>query len=328
MKRLLKKAALAALLLTAFIPASMDAAVYITATFNSWAESDAAWELKETAEGSNIYTGKFNIPASSFILFEFVDGSGDHYGVKSSEGYFVAFPFTDNGLAVADLEKNGKRFQLQNWDTDKEVEFYLDMTDLNLGAKISATAPTKMYMCGAPTGWSCNETAVLNRVGSTSVYEGQIDVPSGFNRFRFYTMLWSTSMDAGYNALGTLSEVTNVTSLDVNATEAVTPVYPGTGMWDLPDWRGGKLNFKLDFAKMTLNVSDPTTGLEVAVSAAKTDVYGVDGGVHVSAADETAVAVYAPMGALVDYRTVPAGETTIALPAGIYIVNGQKVAVK
>lgn len=333
-KNLLKKASVALMLLLALIPATMSAAgvkLYLSGTFNSWATDDAAWELKETAEGSNVYTGKFTIPASSFLLFQFVTGTGTEIGLAAEgTGFFAPVEFSTQGLLAADMVKSGRRIKLDNWTADKEVEFYINIADnaLNMGAKIAAPAPEKLYMVGAPTSWTSSPDAVLTQTGSTSVYKGQIEVPSGFNRFRFYASEWNNSMDAGYNALGTLNDTSDVTPLEVGQESVTVPVFPGTGMWDIPQWRGGKLNFSLDYAKMTLSVTDPVTGLEVAVAVDAARVVAVPGGVMVTSDKDAVIAVYTPAGALVKTVAVAAGETVVALPAGFYIVNGQKVAVR
>lgn len=57
-------------------------------------------------------------------------------------------------------------------------------------------------------------------------------------------------------------------------------------------------------------------------------VYGGNGVVHVSAVADTEVCVYSVMGQLLHRAIVPAGSTEIELPAGLYIVNGEKVAVQ
>lgn len=335
MKNLLKKAIVAATLLLAFIPAATmsaaDVKLYLSGTFNSWATDDAAWELKETAEGSNVYTGKFTIPASSFLLFQFVTGAGIEIGLAAEgTGFFAPVEFSTQGLLAADMLKSGRRIKFDNWTADKEVEFYINIADnaLNMGAKIAASAPEKLYMVGAPTSWASTPDAVLERVGSTSVYKGQIDVPSGFNRFRFYASEWNNSMEANYNALGTLNDASDVTALEIGDESVTVPVFPGTGMWDIPQWRGGKLNFSLDYAKMALSVTDPVTGLEVAVAVDAAHVVAVPGGIMVTADKDAAIAVYTPGGILVKVENVEAGDTVIDLPAGVYIVNGQKVAVR
>jgi hypothetical protein len=57
-------------------------------------------------------------------------------------------------------------------------------------------------------------------------------------------------------------------------------------------------------------------------------VYGVDGAVEVECGATTVVGIYATTGQLVTQPMLEAGRHTIALPTGVYIVNGNKVIVK
>ena len=57
-------------------------------------------------------------------------------------------------------------------------------------------------------------------------------------------------------------------------------------------------------------------------------VYGTEGAVVVECGADTAVSIYAVTGKLVQQAAVEAGKNTIALPSGVYIVNGNKVIVK
>jgi hypothetical protein len=56
--------------------------------------------------------------------------------------------------------------------------------------------------------------------------------------------------------------------------------------------------------------------------------YGVKGAVEVACGVETIVDIYSVGGQLVCQEAVKAGKTVIALPAGVYMVNGNKVIVK
>ena len=56
--------------------------------------------------------------------------------------------------------------------------------------------------------------------------------------------------------------------------------------------------------------------------------YGVKGAVEVACGVETVVDIYSVGGQLVCQEAVKAGKTVIALPAGVYMVNGNKVIVK
>lgn len=57
-------------------------------------------------------------------------------------------------------------------------------------------------------------------------------------------------------------------------------------------------------------------------------VYGTEGAVVVECGVDTTVSIYAVTGKLVQQATMEAGKNIIALPDGVYIVNGNKVVVK
>ncbi|MCM1517139.1 MAG: hypothetical protein NC117_00660 [Pseudoflavonifractor sp.] len=339
MKRLLKKAALAALLLTAFIPASADAAtkLYLTGSFNGWDDNSSAWELKETAAGSGSFTGKFLMPVNEsnttvFVKINKYEGSTlTAIGADSNDGFTVPLVFNTQNVAEMPLAADGKTITLTGWTEAKEVTFTVNLNTMKMTAKLASavTEITKIYVWGAPSGYKCVDDVVLNRTGDEGrkLYKGTINVPSSPNNFRLYTAAIDMS-DAAQNSLGAGKEISDAKMLTLTDGMASSPVFSGTGMWSLPQWTGGDLDFTLDLDNLTLTVLDPKTSLEVVAVAVSPYVAGVDGGVKVVADKDAAVSVFTISGAMVKSLSVPAGETTIALPAGIYIVNGQKVAVK
>lgn len=70
-----------------------------------------------------------------------------------------------------------------------------------------------------------------------------------------------------------------------------------------------------------------TTGVD-EVYTMPIRVCGTEGAVVVTCATQSAISIYAITGQLVQYTIVEAGEHVIALPAGVYVVNGSKVIVK
>lgn len=66
----------------------------------------------------------------------------------------------------------------------------------------------------------------------------------------------------------------------------------------------------------------------VAAKTAETKVFGAQGTLHVVAEQPTTVNVYNMAGTLVAKLNAAAGDNTVALPAGIYIANGQKAVVR
>lgn len=78
---------------------------------------------------------------------------------------------------------------------------------------------------------------------------------------------------------------------------------------------------------MSINLKDVFGGISTTETADDARIWAVSGAVKISVASPTYVAVYNVAGQIVAKRIVT-DETTIALPAGFYIVNGKKVVVK
>ena len=70
-----------------------------------------------------------------------------------------------------------------------------------------------------------------------------------------------------------------------------------------------------------------TTGVD-EVYTMPIRVCGTEGAVVVACATQSAISIYAITGQLVQHSIVEVGEHVIALPAGVYVVNGSKVIVK
>ena len=78
---------------------------------------------------------------------------------------------------------------------------------------------------------------------------------------------------------------------------------------------------------MSINLKDVFGGISTTETANDARIWAVSGAVKISVASPTSVAVYNVARQIVAKRIVT-DETTIALPAGFYIVNGKKVVVK
>lgn len=78
---------------------------------------------------------------------------------------------------------------------------------------------------------------------------------------------------------------------------------------------------------MSINLKDVLGGISTTETADDARIWAVSGAVKISVASPTSVAVYNVAGQIVAKRIVT-DETTIALPAGFYIVNGKKVVMK
>lgn len=75
---------------------------------------------------------------------------------------------------------------------------------------------------------------------------------------------------------------------------------------------------------MSINLKDVFGGISTTETADDARIWAVSGAVKISVASPTSVAVYNVAGQIVAKRIVT-DETTIALPAGFYIVNGKKL---
>ena len=68
------------------------------------------------------------------------------------------------------------------------------------------------------------------------------------------------------------------------------------------------------------------TGVDALSGAIR--VSGAEGAVVVQSAADAAISIYAMTGQLVQQAEVKAGKSRIALPAGVYVINGNKITVK
>lgn len=171
---------------------------------------------------------------------------------------------------------------------------------------------------------------------SPNVYEGDFFiepfVPASDSwehnglQFRFMRALrgWGPDYSLGSNSSDFYAEPTPF----VDGVARGTIIEHGLGNWLLEGYLGGTtLRFHVDLNDHTLTVTDLSSGLELNVVPAAS-IIPVAGGIRVSAPAAQQVAVYSVTGALVLQQAVGTGDTVIALPAGFYIVNGQKVAVR
>ena len=80
-------------------------------------------------------------------------------------------------------------------------------------------------------------------------------------------------------------------------------------------------------ADLDVMMRSHTTNVDEAY-AVGFQVYGVKGAIEVACGAETVLSIYAVNGKLVQQVVANAGKTRIELPAGVYVVNGDKIIVK
>ena len=120
--------------------------------------------------------------------------------------------------------------------------------------------PKKIYLVGAPQGWSIDNDAMYveeTSVGS-NIYEGKFTINAGDFMFRFYSELG----DWDKNSIGSQAEDSpvDITFSEDNTYEGPVVVYDeaadilGKGSWNDPTWEGGTVD-------ITLNMNDYTIAM-------------------------------------------------------------------
>jgi hypothetical protein len=79
-------------------------------------------------------------------------------------------------------------------------------------------------------------------------------------------------------------------------------------------------------ADISVMMRSDATGINGTYGALS--IRGVEGAVEVVSNTETIISIYATTGKLVKNETVMMGKNVIALPAGVYVINENKIIVK
>ena len=297
------------------------------------ADALADWRMLESTT-AGLYSGTFEIPAGKFDLCLFSSLTADGWNAPAyyagTSDVEVSELVDDYGMATVDLVsmENGGRWTIEDWEGG-EVSVIIDLNEQTIKFSIPSMKVDVMYVVGQFTGWVAPSIANADHYSDyvlpeieDGVYSNTFEVSAGAAMFRFYKDL--TGWDSG-NSWGCQYDDGPIDYSMSGDGIFNGPVCPGKGAWSFPDWDGGKM-------KMTVNL---TMG---EVTFIDVDAAGIDdvelhpvsvvpgiGSVTVSGADS--VVIYNTMG--VQIANMPAnGETiTVALPAGLYIVNGVKVLV-
>ena len=248
----------------------MPGFIYLVGAPEGWAgptESNAAhyadWRLfePESAIGSKVYSGVFDIPAGSamFRFYTALTGwDADSYGSQEEDNP-LDFEMVDGSLATT-LVKGKGAFNFPNWEGGK-MTITVDMSDeknmtVTMQAGEQQVVVTKyIYLVGAPEGWAGpvpeNEEHYKDwRLADTTgngVYTGTFDIAEGQAMFRFYTEL--ASWDE--NCIASQVDDNPVDITLSNGSYSGTAV-AGKGSWNIPDWAGGKLELIVDVNQMTV----------------------------------------------------------------------------
>lgn len=263
--------------------------IYFVGDASAWSVGEAnaneiyePFTLTETAKGSNVYVGAFNIkPKSdgSGINFRFYTELGDwgkgSIGSSTDGNVNMLVNITKEPVehnAVADGQGN---WQIPGSWTEGYVTFTVDLNGLDTenpaDSKIFVTMQagnydfSKMafiYLVGAPSAWSVEDPNAeqiyanfkLYDYDDNGIYMGVFNVPAGSALFRFYTELGKWGDDGALPSIGAAPADGNT---DITMTDGVYsgPCVHGKGNWQIPDWAGGKM-------KMTVNTVANTVVFE------------------------------------------------------------------
>lgn len=303
----------------------------------SWAPTpgnESAYNIMlETYAGSGIYRSEMYIPAGQFRI-NFIPGftaDGINAPTIAPSDKDCELEWGKDGYALGEGTRwsggNGGYWTVSDWAGGRvtmtvntktcEVSFYCkDKVVLD-----------RIYLIGQPEGWYISpdepEKWALMKEDGTNRFTGTFYMEAGEAMFRFYKFLgdWES------NSIGFQYDDYPVDIVMDEGRYYGSFVDGGKGAWNIPEWQGGEIECTVDFDNNTVQFVDVTSGLELNVVPAAS-IIPVAGGIKVSAPAAQQVAVYSVTGALVLQQAVGAGDTVIALPAGFYIVNGQKVAVR
>lgn len=290
--------------------------------------------MLETYAGSGIYSSsEMYIPAGQFRI-NFIPGftaDGINAPTIAPSDKDCELEWGKDGYARSESTRwsggNGGYWTVSDWDGG-----WVTMTVNPATGDVSFYCVDKIvldgiYLIGAPEGWVISpdepEKWLLMKVDGTNRFTGTFYMAPGEAMFRFYKFLgdWES------NSIGFQYDDYPVDIVMDEGRYYGIFVDGGKGAWNIPEWQGGEIECTVDFDNKTVQFVDLSSGLELNVVPAAS-IIPVAGGVRVSAPAAQQVAVYSVTGALVLQQAVGAGDTVIALPAGFYIVNGQKVAVR
>ena len=297
------------------------------------------------------YTGSFYIPEGSYsinFMEEFTDNPETAPVIGPGGREDVELEFLPDGIAYGRAMFTKRPGMITHWNLNQWAGGEISVSAPRVGSNeqilfYSGERASCIYFIGDPTSWATPSSSnydlykdwVLPEIAQ-GVYEGDFFIEpftpvsdlwedNGI-QFRFMTALrgWISDYSLGSYPDDFYAEPTPF----VDGVAKGYIVEQGLGNWLLEGYHGGStLRFRVNLNDRTLTVTDLSSGLELNVVAAAS-VIAVPGGVRVSTPAGQQVTVYSVTGALVKAVGVPAGDTVITLPAGFYIVNGQKVAVR
>lgn len=237
--------------------------IYLVGAPEGWSGPSASnadhykdWRLfePESAIGSKVYTGVFDIPEGQAMFRFYTALTGwdtDSYGAQEEDNP-VDYEMTDGAFEGA-LVKGKGSFNFPNWQGGK-MTITVDLVNMTvsmLEGEHSVTVTKYVYMVGNNGGWaepSADNAATYDpwRLADTNedgVYEGKFDLSDftadgGTLYCRFYQELtgWGAAQWSSDAAGGNVDVVLNTTM----------PTFPGEGCFVIADAAGKTLLVTLD----------------------------------------------------------------------------------
>ncbi len=212
------------------------------------------WTLRETASGSDIFNGTFNIPVGKFDICLFPEFTIDGWGAQAlcAGASDVELETNASGVAAGKMMlmtgKDG-HWVIPDWEGG-EVTITADMNSNMVEFYIPSRNKT-FYLVGSMTGWNSPEVsnlsfyqnwALIETTAGSNVFENVFEMPAEDLVFRFYKGL--TGWDGG----GSYGPHEEDYPVDVSLTNGVYygAILQGKGSWSIPDFPGGKMRIKID----------------------------------------------------------------------------------
>lgn len=239
--------------------------IYLIGSVGNWTGPDAAsadalanWRLfeSETAIGSKIYSGVFDMPAGQLIFRFYTELSGWDGGASVGlqvDDNPVAITLTDGAYNGTLVQGKGS-IQIDNWEGGSmKITVNLNTMSVIIEAGgVDTNGKAFIYLVGAPEGWAGPsednaahyETWKLYDLEGNSVYSGTFDIPADAFQFRFYTAL------SGWDGGASFGSQVEDSPVDIMLTDGVytgAATY-GKGSWNLSGWAGGKVAVEVDLA--------------------------------------------------------------------------------
>lgn len=237
--------------------------IYLIGSVGGWTGPDAAnagsladWRLfeSETAIGSKIYSGVFDMPAGDLIFRFYTELSGWDGGASVGlqvDDSPVVIALTDGAYNGTLVQGKGS-IQISGWEGGS-LKITVNLNNMSVileAGGVDTNGKKFIYIVGPVSGWTepseANaahyENYKLYDLEDNGVYSATFDLAADQGTFRFYKSL------SGWDGGGSYGSQVEDAAVDVALTEGV---YTGTavagkGSWNIVGWEGGKLAISVD----------------------------------------------------------------------------------